>query len=359
MRDAQRDGGLPLQDCGHRSMIGWRAWTMPADLPPLNALRAFEAAGRHLSITRAAQELHVTTAAVSHQVRVLEDYLDVKLFRRVGNVLFLTDAGQACLPGLRDGFAGLERAMEALRHHDRRGPLFLSVAPVFASKWLIPRLDDFHAAHPDVDIRISATLDLVDFERDGIDAAVRVGRGLYPGLVAHRLFGESVIPMCSPALANGDPPLRDPADLRHHVLLHFDWPGREQVVPDWAAWLRSMGVLGVDPGRGPRFAQTDYAMQAAIEGAGVVLGWRSLAQADLDAGRLTTPFHLPFPMDVAFYLVYPEAAAGRAKLAAFRDWLLPSAANVPLSARATLSFAPGTAAPAPARVSSRRSSRSS
>jgi len=120
-----------------------------------------------------------------------------------------------------------------------------------------------------------------------------------------------------------------------------------------------MGVPGVDPGRGPRFAQTDYAMQAAIEGAGVVLGWRSLAQADLDAGRLTTPFHLPLPMDVAFYLVYPEAAAGRAKLAAFRDWLLPSAANVPLSARATLSFAPGTAAPAPARVSSRRSSRSS
>jgi LysR family glycine cleavage system transcriptional activator len=298
---------------------------MPADLPPLNALRAFEASGRHLSITKAAQELHVTAAAVSHQVKALEDYLDVKLFRRVGNVLFLTDAGQACLPGLRAGFAGLEQAMEALRYHDRRGPLLLSVAPVFASKWLIPRLDDLHAAHPDVDVRISATLELAEFERDGIDAAVRVGRGRYPGLVAHRLFGESVIPMCSPALANGDPPLRDPADLRHHVLLHFDWPGREQVVPDWAAWLRATGVLGVDPGRGPRFAQPDYAMQAAIEGAGVVLGWRSLAQADLNAGRLTTPFDLPLPMDVAFYLVYPETAAARAKLAAFRDWLLANA----------------------------------
>lgn len=314
---------------------------MPTDLPPLNALRAFEAAGRHLSITKAAQELHVTAAAVSHQVKALEDYLNVKLFRRVGNVLFLTDAGQACLPGLRDGFAGLERAMEALRHHDLRGPLFLSVAPVFASKWLIPRLADFHAAHPDIDVRISATLELADFERDGIDAAVRVGRGRYPGLVAHRLFGESVIPMCSPALASGDPPLRGPADLRHHVLLHFDWPGREQVVPDWAVWLRSMGVHGVDPGRGPRFAHADYAIQAAIEGAGVVLGWRSLAQADLDAGRLTTPFDLALPMDVAFYLVYPEAAAARAKLAAFRDWLLtyaaasPSAADEPVSARAT------------------------
>jgi LysR family glycine cleavage system transcriptional activator len=298
---------------------------MPDDLPPLNALRAFEAAGRHLSITRAAQELHVTAAAVSHQVKALEDYLEVKLFRRVGNALFLTDAGQACLPALRAGFAELERAMEALRQHDRRGPLLLSVAPVFASKWLIPRLDGFHAAHPDIDVRISATLELADFERDGIDAAVRVGRGRYPGLASHRLFGESVIPMCSPALASGDPPLHEPADLRRHVLLHFDWPGPEQVAPDWATWLRAMGVQGVDPARGPRFTQPDYAMQAAIEGAGVVLGWRSLAQADLDARRLVIPFDLPMPMDVAFHLVYPETSAARPKLVAFRDWLLREA----------------------------------
>ncbi len=135
--------------------------------------------------------------------------------------------------------------------------------------------------------------------------------------------------MCSPALANGDPPLRDPPDLRHHALLHFDWPGREQVVPDWAVWLRSMGVDGVDPGRGPRFAHTDYAIQAAIKGAGVVLGWRSLAQADLDAERLTIPFDLALPMDVAFYLVYPEVAAARPKLAAFRDWLLTYAVASP------------------------------
>src|SRR5262245_2689616 len=295
---------------------------MRDDLPPLNALRAFEAAGRHLSITKAAEELHVTAAAVSHQVKVLEEFLDAKLFRRSGNALFLTDAGQACLPRLRAGFAELERAFEALRQHDLRGPLFLSVAPVFASKWLIPRLESFHSAHPDVDVRISATLELADFERDGIDAAIRVGRGRYPGLASHRLFGETVVPMCSPALASGDRPLTGPGDLRHHTLLHFDWPAREQVAPDWAMWLEAMRVDGVDATRGPRFTQPDYAMQAAIEGAGVVLGWRSLAQADLEAGRLIVPFDLPLPMDLAFYLVYPEAAAERAKLARFREWLL-------------------------------------
>lgn len=295
---------------------------MPKDLPPLNALRAFEAAGRLLSITRAAAELCVTAAAVSHQVKSLEDYLEIRLFRRSGNSLLLTDAGQAFLPGLRAGFADLERAMDAVREHDLRGAFVLSVAPVFASKWLIPRLDGFHAAHPDIDVRISATIELVDFERDGIDAAIRVGRGRYPGLASHRLFGESVVPMCSPALLKGEHPLASPEDLRHHVLLHFDWPAQEQVTPDWGTWLRSTEVKSVDATRGPRFAQPDYAMQAAVEGAGVVLGWRSLAQADLDSGRLTIPFDVPLQMDVAFYLVYPEAAAERSKLARFREWLL-------------------------------------
>jgi LysR family glycine cleavage system transcriptional activator len=304
------------------TLVDCREAAMSKDLPPLTALRAFEAAGRHLSITRAADELCVTAAAVSHQVKTLEDYVEVRLFRRTGNSLFLTDAGQAFLPGLRAGFAELERAMNALREHDLRGPFVLSVAPVFATKWLIPRLEGFHAAHPEIDVRIAATLELADFERDGIDAAIRVGRGRYPGLVAHRLFGESVVPMCSPALLKGEHPLGVPEDLRHHVLLHFDWPAREQVTPDWGTWLRSTRVKGIDAARGPRFTQPDYAMQAAVEGAGVVLGWRSLAQADLDSGRLTIPFDLPLPMDVAFYFVYPEASAERRKLAHFREWLL-------------------------------------
>ena len=295
---------------------------MPKDLPPLTALRAFEAAGRHLSITRAADELCVTAAAVSHQVKTLEDYLEVRLFRRAGNSLFLTDAGQAFLPGLRAGFAELERAIDALREHDQRGAFVLSVAPVFATKWLIPRLEHFHAANPEIDVRISTTLELAEFERDGVDAAIRAGRGRYPGLASHRLFGESVVPMCSPALLAGEHPLASPEDLRHHVLLHFDWPAQEQVTPDWGTWLRSTGVKGVDATRGPRFSQPDYAMQAAAEGAGVVLGWRALARADLESGRLTIPFDLPLQMDVAFYLVYPETSAERPKLARFRKWLL-------------------------------------
>jgi LysR family glycine cleavage system transcriptional activator len=199
----------------------------------------------------------------------------------------------------------------------------MSVAPIFATKWLIPRLEGFRAAHPDIDVRLSATLELADFERDGIDAAIRCGRGRYPGLVAHRLFGESVVPMCSPALLKGEHALASPEELRHHVLLHFDWPAQEQVTPDWSTWLRSTEVKGIDATRGPRFTQPDYAMQAAMEGAGVVLGWRSLAQADIDSGRLVIPFDLPLQMDVAFYLSIPRPRNGRSSR--FREccWELP------------------------------------
>lgn len=295
---------------------------MATNLPPLNALRAFEAAGRHLSVTKAAEELHVTVAAVSHQVKTLEDYLDIKLFRRSGNALYLTDAGQTLLPRLRAGFAELERALAELEEHDQRGLLTLSVAPIFASKWLIPRLEQFGAAHPEIDVRISATTELANFQEDGVDAAIRAGRGRYPGLACHRLFGESVVPMCSPSLRRGSHPLIEPHDLRHHVLLHIDWPAREQVIPDWSSWLKTVGVADVDPTRGPHFAQPDYAMQAAAEGAGVVLGWRSLAQSDLDSGRLVIAIDLPLPMDVAFYLVYPETSAEQPKLVRFREWLL-------------------------------------
>ncbi len=295
---------------------------MPDDLPPLNALRAFEAAGRHLSITRAAKELHVTPAAVSHQVRALEEWLEVKLFRRDGNTLLLTDAGQTLLPKLRAGFSEFNGAIAELRDHDVRGALVLSVAPVFAAKWLIPRLAKFHAANPEIDVRVSATLALADFESDGIDAAIRVGRGRYPGLRADRLFGEELVPMCSPTLLAGAHSLEVPQDLAHHALLHFDWPDAESIIPGWSTWLDAFDIQGVDPRPGPRFTQPDYAMQAAIDGAGVVLGWRSLARADLESNRLVIPFDLPIPTDVAFHLVYPEVSKNRRKLCTFREWLL-------------------------------------
>ncbi len=259
---------------------------------------------------------------MSHQVKALEEYVEVQLFRRVGNTLSLTDAGQALLPRLRAGFAELTGAVSELREHDVRGAFVLSVAPVFAAKWLIPRLAAFHAANPQIDVRVSATLALADFERDGIDAAIRVGRGRYPGLRADRLFGEELVPMCSPSLLAGPNAPEEPGDLAQHALLHFDWPGAEDVIPGWDAWLDAYDVQGVDPTAGPRFTQPDYAMQAAIDGAGVVLGWRTLARADLEANRLVVPFDLPVPTDVAFYFVYPQASKDRQKLNIFRQWLL-------------------------------------
>ncbi len=295
---------------------------MARGLPPLNALRAFEAAGRHLSLTRAAGELHVTPAAVSHQVKGLEGYLGVKLFRRVGNSLLLTDAGQACLPGLSEGFDRLAEAIERLEQHDARGPLQVSVAPAFASKWLVPRLERFATAHPDIDVRISASLEVVDFDREGFDAAIRLGRGSYPGLEVHELFAESVVPMCAPSLIEGPHPLRKPADLHHHVLLHDDSLRFHRAAPDWPMWLRAADVKDVDASRGPHFSHPDHAMQASMDGAGVVLGWRTLAAADLAAGRLAIPFDVTLPMDLAFFFVCPQVAAERPQVVAFRDWLL-------------------------------------
>jgi LysR family glycine cleavage system transcriptional activator len=295
---------------------------MSRRLPPLNPLRAFEAAGRHLSLTKAARELHVTPAAVSHQVRGLEDYLGAKLFRRSGNSLLLTDAGQACLPGLSEGFDRLATAVERLVDHDARGLLQVSVAPAFASKWLIPRLERFDAAHPEIDVRISASLDLVDLGRDGFDAAIRLGRGAYPGLEVHELFPESVVPMCRPDRIEGPHPLRSPADLAHQVLLHDDSLDFDRSAPDWPMWLRAAGVPDVDASRGPHFSHPDHAMQAAMDGAGVVLGWRTLAASDLDAGRLAIAFDLSLPLELGFFFVSARVASKRPKLVAFREWLL-------------------------------------
>jgi len=299
---------------------------MARNLPPLNALQAFEAAARHLSVTRAAHELHVTPAAISHQVKGLEHYLGVKLFRRVGNSLLLTDAGQACLPGLLEGFDQLAAAIDKLHRNDERGALVISVAPVFAVKWLVPRLEQFARSHPDIDVRLSATLDLVDFERDGVDAAIRLGRGKYPGLKVHKLFDESVVPMCSPRLLKGRNALRSSNDLRKHVLLHDDSLRFDKAAPDWRMWLTAAGIEDVDATRGPHFSHPDHTLQAAIDGAGVALGWRTMAEADIKVGRLTIPFELRLPMELAFFLVYPRAAVERPKLAAFRAWLLEQAA---------------------------------
>ena len=294
---------------------------MALHLPPLAALRAFEAAARHLSFTRAADELHVTQTAISHQIRGLEERLGVRLFRRLPRGLVLTDEAQRYLPGLRDAFARLEAATAELLARRTGGTLTASVLPSFAAKWLVPRLGRFRAANPDIDLRISTSQHLVDFAREDVDIGLRMGRGHYPGLRVDRLFGETLVPVCSPALLAGEPPLRRPQDLKHHVLLH------EDDETGWRLWLELAGVEDVDVSHGLTFTDAAMGVQAAAEGQGVALGRTALAAWDIAAGRLVRPFDVSMPHDLAYYLVCPEASAERPRIAAVRAWLLGEAAR--------------------------------
>jgi LysR family glycine cleavage system transcriptional activator len=298
---------------------------MERRLPPLNALRAFEAAARHLSLTRAAEELHVTPAAISHQVKGLESFLGVKLFRRANRSLRLTDAGQASLPGLREGFDRLAEAMEAVRAGDESGPFTVTVPPSFGAKWLVARLDRFTRRHPGYDVRLDASMRLVDLMREGVDIAVRYGAGEYPGMRVDRLMDEVAIPVCSPRLLEGDHPLRVPADLCGHTLLHHTVPSQDDKFPDWPMWLQAAGVKNCDLARGPTFSMASMAVEAAIEGQGVALVGDVLVTDDIAAGRLVRPFALSFPVNFAYYVVSPLVTVERPRVVAFREWLLEEA----------------------------------
>jgi LysR family glycine cleavage system transcriptional activator len=302
---------------------------MRRTLPPLNALRAFVAAARHMSFTRAADELAVTPAAVSQQVRLLESFLGQPLFRRRNRSLLLTDAAQTCLPFIREGFERFAEGIERLRSADSGGTLAVSVAPSFAAKWLVPRVDGFRELHPEIDLWVSAAMELVDFARDNVDVAIRDGAGHYPGLKVERLLAECVFPVCSPQLLGGAHPLTTPQDLRHHTLLHDDSSLEDASCPTWAMWLRAAGVEGVDGARGLRFNQSSLAIEAAVSGRGVVLAKSALAADDLAAGRLVKPFEMTVPLDFAYYLVAPASKASLPKVAAFRGWIMDTARGGP------------------------------
>ena len=289
---------------------------------PLNALRAFEASARHLNFVRAAEELNVTPAAISHQVKKLEAYLGVQLFNRQSRGITLTIAGDKLLFRVSDAFDRLDAAVESLLLDEGAGALTLSVAPAFAIKWLIPRLSRFKAQYPDIDVRISSSTHLADFNGDGFDAAIRLGSGDYPGLHAEFLFNETVTPMCSPRLIEGARPISHPKDLTEHTLLHDDSIvfGAEQT--DWATWFEKAGIQYQGTVSGPRFDQPNHAIQAAIDGTGVALGWRRLAGDDIAARRLIEPFSLELPMQSSFYFVYPRAFKNRKKIRFFQNWIL-------------------------------------
>lgn len=314
---------------------------MSGRLPPLNALKAFESAARHMSLKRAAQELSVTPAAISHQVKALEDYLGVKLFRRLNRALELTAAARAALPKLRDGFDSLAQAVAAMRPQTDSSQVTVSAAPSFATRWLMPRLHRFFASHPEIDVRVSARMRLVArsgqdsvAERTTIDnwleesdLAILYGHGDYPGVRVDKLLALTIAPICSPRLVHGENPLQRPQDLSHHTLLHDDTGTLYDGVAFWDVWLRAAGVSDVDASRGSHFSHAVLALEAASDALGVVATFPLLATAGLAAGRLILPFELQVPLQSAYYLVCSEIAELRPAVAAFRDWLLAEAAQ--------------------------------
>lgn len=293
---------------------------MPRRLPPLNALRAFEAAARHLSFTKAAEELNVTQAAVSHQIKALEDWLGVALFRRMNRALALTETGQSYLPPVRDAMDTLAQATDSLLRSDNAGALTVSTMPSFAAKWLVPRLTRFQKRFPDLDVRVQSTSQMVDFARYDVDLAIRFGNGDWPELHVERLLTEDIFPVGHPSLLAGDRPLVRPEDLRHHTLLHDDYR------ISWAMWCRAAGIEGLDVERGPRFDDSSFTLQAAINGHGVALARGVLVADDIATGRLVRLFDVRLPGSVAYYVVTPPNALSRPKVRAFRDWLFEEAA---------------------------------
>lgn len=289
---------------------------------PLNALRAFEAAARHLNFVGAAAELAVTPAAISHQIKKLEEYLGTALFLRRSRGLVLVETGQLLAKELRMIFLDLDHAMEKVIDVESGGSLTLTVAPTFAAMWLIPRLQKFYSLHPEIDVRISTGLNLVDFQRDDVDAAIRLGHGQWSGLEAIKLFDETVVPMCSPRLLEGPDAIKEPEDLKRHVLLHNHSMDYDPSAPTWETWLEATGTTGVDATRGMHFSLPDHGFQTAIDGAGVVLGWKFLSAKDVAAGRLVELFDRALPLGSTFYLVYPEAQSQRPNISILRNWLL-------------------------------------
>lgn len=304
---------------------------MPGPLP-LNALNAFEVAARHQSFSKAAEELHVTPAAISQQIRMLEDLLGVQLFHRLNRGLALTDAGKSGLAKLQDGFRSVNEAVEQIRADQPSASLDVWMAPSFASKWLMPRLPRFMDRHPNIDLRISASAELIDTDasapslseeilrRHGVDIAIRFGRGYYPGCDVERLMSVNALPLCSPSLLlDKTKPLLTPEDLSHHLLLHDETPYEGR--PSWPSWLDAVGASNVDGKRGLRFNRISLALAAAVEGQGVVLTLEQLAMDDLEKRRLVIPFEHRVELKQAYHVITLKNHATDERVTAFKQWL--------------------------------------
>lgn len=305
-----------------------------SDNLPLNALRAFEAAARHKSFKAAAEELFVTPAAISQQIKSLEETLDVKLFHRQSRKITLTREGQRGLDKVTEGFDCLAEAVQLMKTADDDSTLTVWSSPAFAAKWLVPRLAEFTQANPGIDLNISADRSLIDnretgslhiekFKHGQVDVAIRFGQGDYAGLKVDKLFEVSAIPLCSPRLLEGEHPLRTPDDLRHHTLLHDATPYEGR--PSWNTWLEAMGVEDINVEHGITFNSVSMALSAAADGQGVVYTLDALASDDIAAGRLITPFDLRLPLDLAYYLITLPGQKEKPKVTRFCEWLLEQA----------------------------------
>ncbi len=295
---------------------------MRRKIPPLKSLRAFEAAGRHLSFTRAADELFVTQAAVSHQIKALEEFLGIQLFIRRNRKLLLTDEGQNYWPRIRDIFESLTVATEQVRATVAGGSLTISVIPSFATAWLIPRLMKFNKIHPDIDVRLKASDERVDFLQEDVDIAIYYEKGDNPGMHSVTLMNEHYTPLCAPSLLldderpEGQKALSKPEDLRFHTLLH------DYDTSEWQRWLRHNGVKGIDLSSGPIFSHSSMVQQAAAYGQGIAMGHLVLSQPDIAAGRLVQPFPYKLESEYSYDLVCPMEYAKRPKVKAFADWIV-------------------------------------
>lgn len=285
-------------------------------LPPLNALRAFEAAARHLSFTRAAEELFVTQAAVSHQIKGLEEFLGMKLFLRKNRTLLLTEEGQSYFLEIKDIFVSLQEATTRLLAMGAKGSITIALPPSFAVQWLVPKLSDFAEMEPDIDVRIKAVDSEDGFLTDDVDLAIYYGKGRWSGLIAEKLYTEYLIPVCSPSLLMSNKPLDTLDDLKHHMLLHDT--SRES----WKSFIRHFNVLGVNVNQGPIFSHTMLALQASALGQGIALVDNALAHPDISMGRLVCPFEERMATKQAYYIVYREAQAELGRIQAFKDWVL-------------------------------------
>ena len=294
---------------------------MSRRLPPLNALKSFEAAARHESFTRAAEELCVTQGAVSHQVKALEEELGFRLFNRERQRLVITEAGRDYLSVIRDALDRIAVGTERLVQRQNAGVLTVSTSPDFAAKWLVHRLGRFAEAYPAIDLRISATLHHVDFAREEVDIAVRHGDGNWTGLDVARLCSEHLFPVCSPTLLGRRRGLSKPSDLLRLPRIHLDDRN------DWSKWLEAAGVSGVTLSQGPVLNRASMAIDAAVAGQGVALARTARAAWDLLNGRLVRPFGISLRLSKSYWIVCPKATAALPKISTFREWLLAEAAE--------------------------------